>query len=74
MVYENAKDYAEFKKRYWSKENVDYMKYVDKLEKRYGTKQFDKLLDQMSEREYKHFKKLESKSPFWKPAKESSME
>ena len=35
MVFENAKDYAEFKERYCSNENVDYMKYVYSLENRY---------------------------------------
>lgn len=66
LTFESPEDYAGFKERYWSKENVDYMKYVDTLEKRYGTKKFDTLLNQMTDREYQHFHKLESASPMWK--------
>lgn len=66
LSFESPKDYAEFKKWYWSKENVDYMKYVDTLEKRYGTKDFNALLNQMTDREYQHFHKLENASPMWK--------
>lgn len=72
MVFESAKDYAEFKERYWSKENVDYMKYVDTLEKRYGTKDYNKLLDSMTDREYQHYKKLEEASPMWKSKSSST--
>ncbi len=69
MVFESAKDYAEFKERYWSKENVDYMKYADTLEKRYGTKDYNKLLDKMTNREYKKLKELENANPFIKSSK-----
>lgn len=64
-VFESAKDYAEFKERYWSKENVAYMKYADTLEKRYETKDYNKLLNLMTNREYEHFKELEDASPMW---------
>ena len=65
LTFESAKDYAEFKERYWSKENVDYMKYADTLEKRYETKDYNKLLEQMTDSEYEHLKKLEDASPMW---------
>lgn len=64
--FESPKDYEDFKKKYWSKENIDYMNYVDSLEKRYGTKDFGKLLGLMTDMEYEHFKKLEDASPMWK--------
>ena len=66
MVFESAKDYAEFKERYWSKENVDYMKYVDTLEKRHGTKNFNTIAAKMTDREWEHFKKLEIANPMLK--------
>lgn len=70
-VFNSPKEYEEFKKQYWSKENLDYMKYVDTLEKRYGTKNFNTLLEKMTDREYQHFHKLEAESPMWKTTKET---
>lgn len=64
--FESPEDYADFKKKYWSKENIAYMKYVDALEKRYGTKDINKLLGMLTDGEYEHFKKLEDASPLWK--------
>lgn len=64
--FQNPKDYEEFKKWYFSKENIQYMNYVDTLEKRYKTKDFNKLLSKMSDSEYNYFSKLESASPMWK--------
>lgn len=66
LIFENPKDYAEFKERYWSDENVAYMKKTAELQEKYGTTKYEKLLDQMSDREYAHFKKLEDASPMWK--------
>nr|DAZ38679.1 MAG TPA: minor capsid protein [Caudoviricetes sp.] len=63
--FNTPEDYATFKEAYWSKENLAYMRYLDTLEKRYSTKNFSKLLAQMSEREYKHFHDLETASPLW---------
>ena len=58
-------DYEAFKEMYWSKENLAYMRYLDTLEKRYNTKNFNSLLEQMTDREYEHFHKLEIDSPLW---------
>ena len=58
-------DYETFKESYWSKENLAYMRYLDTLEKRYNTKNFNRLLEQMTDREYEHFHKLETASPLW---------
>ena len=63
--FNTPEDYATFREAYWSKENLAYMRYLDTLEKRYSTKNFNKLLAQMSEREYKHFHDLETASPLW---------
>ena len=41
------------------------MNYVEELEERYSTKNFEKLLGKMSDREYKHFMDLQSKSPVY---------
>ena len=58
-------DYETFKESYWSKENLAYMRYLDTLEKRYNTKNFNSLLEQMTDREYERFHKLEKDSPLW---------
>lgn len=63
--FDTPDDYADFKKWYFSKENVDYMKYVYDLEEKYGTKNMQRLLTSMTEGEYKHFHKLENNSPLW---------
>ena len=61
--FENDAAYQGFKKDYFSKENTQYMKYVKELEQRYKTKKFDKILAEMTDEEYKHFKKLEKARP-----------
>ena len=62
-TFEDAEAYNEFKKAYFSKENRQYMNYVEKLEDRYQTKDFNKLLKSMNEQEYNHFIKLQDKRP-----------
>jgi hypothetical protein len=64
--FASPKAYGEFKKWYFSDENVKYMQYVGELEKRYKTRDFVKILSAMTEKEYNHFKKLEAASPMWK--------
>lgn len=61
--FENDDSYKAFKKDYFSKENVRYMKHVEELEEKYGTKNFNKVLSKMNDAEYKHFKKLEKARP-----------
>lgn len=61
--FESPEDYAEFKKNFFSKENKQYMNYVDQMEKKYGTKNFEKVLDKMNDREYNHHTKLFSQNP-----------
>lgn len=64
--FNNPKDYDEFKKWYFSKENLRYTNYVEVLEKRYETSNLKTLLSKMTDGEYNHFRKLESESPMWK--------
>lgn len=59
-------DYDEFKKVFFSPENVKYMNYIYTLEERYGTKNFNKILASMNEQEYKHYSELLKNNPFYK--------
>lgn len=61
--FESPEDYAEFKKSFFSKENRQYMNYVSKMEEKYGTKNFAKVLDAMDTREYNHYSKLLEGNP-----------
>jgi hypothetical protein len=67
LSFENPKNYAEFKERYFSEENVAYMKKTAALEEKYDTKDYARLIGKMSDKEYEQFKKLEYSSPMWKP-------
>lgn len=63
--FEKPEDYGEFKKAFFSKENKQYMNYVEQMQDKYGTKKFPKLLDKMSQREYDHYSKLLKKNPVY---------
>lgn len=63
--FESPEDYAEFKKSFFSKENKQYMKYVSEMEEKHGTKDFSKVLDKMSTREYNHYSKLVENNPLF---------
>lgn len=64
--FETPDDYNEFKKGFFSKENKSYMNYVEQMQKKYGTKDFAKVLNSMTEREYKHYSKLLKDNPIYK--------
>ncbi len=64
--FESEDDYKKWKKVFWSSENKRYMEYVKTLEDRYETKNFDKLLEKMTDSEYKHYKKLLDENPIYK--------
>lgn len=66
VVFDDEKSYSDFKKDFFSKENIQYMNYVETLEKRYKTKDFRKVLASMTEREYSHYKKLLDATPIYK--------
>ncbi len=63
--FEKPEDYAEFKKAFFSKENRNYMNYVQQMEDKYETKDFRKVLDKMDDREYKHYSQLLSQNPIY---------
>ena len=64
-TFEDADAYNEFKKAYFSKENRQYMNYVGKMENKYKTKNFNKILDSMDDDEYKRFTKLQEARPMF---------
>lgn len=63
--FDSPEDYGEFKKAFFSKENKQYMEYVERLQGKYGTTNFAKLLGGMSQREYKHYSKLLNNNPVY---------
>ena len=63
--FESPEAYAEFKKAFFSAENKKYMNYVQQMQDKYGTEDFAKVLDRMSEREYKHYSKLLANNPVY---------
>lgn len=63
--FKNPKDYDEFKKWYYSKENTKYINYVNTLKRRYNVKEMKTLLGKLSDSEYNYYRKLESASPMW---------
>jgi len=62
-TFESPENYAEFKKAFFSKENRSYMNHVQKMEEKYGTKDFAKVLDKMDTREYNRYEKLLAGNP-----------
>lgn len=65
LTFESSESYEEFKKDYWSKENIGYMKFVDKIGQKYGIG-FENMLKTMSDREYNIFIKLFKINPLFK--------
>lgn len=63
--FDSPEDYEEFKKAFFSKENRQYMNYVERMEDKYETKNFAKVLDKMTDREYNHYSKLLKGSPLY---------
>ncbi len=51
VAFETPDDYEEWKKTYWSDENIAYMNYVTDMEKKYG-KNFETVLNSMTDKEY----------------------
>ena len=64
-TFESPEDYAEFKKAFFSKENKDYMKYVQDIEEKYKTKDFRKVLDKMNNKEYDKHSDLVKSNPIF---------
>ena len=64
-TFNSPEEYDEFKKAFWSKENRDFMNYHTKLEEKYETRKFEKLLCSMDDKEYKKYKELMNNSPMY---------
>jgi hypothetical protein len=63
--FESPDSYEEFKKGFFSKENVRYMNYVSDMEKKYGTSNFVKVLGSMKPHEYTHYSTLLQNNPLF---------
>jgi hypothetical protein len=63
-TFDSPDDYEEFKKGFFSPENKDFMNYVQQMEEKYG-KDWNKVMDQMSQREFDHYIKLMSNNPLY---------
>ena len=64
-TFDSPEDYAEFKKEFFSKENTQYMNYVQKMEERYKTKDWHKILDTMTDKDYDEYSLLTCKNPIF---------
>lgn len=62
-TFDSPEDYAEFKKAFFSKENRKYMNYVEQMEEKYGTRDFETVLASMTDREYNHYSELVATNP-----------
>ena len=66
VAFETPDDYEEWKKTYWSDENIANMNYVTDMEKKYG-KNFETVLNSMTDKEYEKYKRLLDDNPMNKP-------
>ena len=65
VSFESPEEYEEWKKAYWSDENIAYMNYVTDMEKKYG-KNFETVLNSMTDKEYERYKRLLDDNPMYK--------
>lgn len=68
-TFDSPAAYAEFKKGFFSDGNVRYMNYVKQMQEKYETRDFLRLLDAMSDQEYKHYSKLLEENPMFNKEK-----
>lgn len=73
VSFESPEEYEEWKKTYWSDENIAYMNYVTDMEKKYG-KNFETVLNSMTDKEYEKYKRLLDDNPMYKLHKAVSNE
>lgn len=64
-TFDAPQDYGEFKKAFFSDGNKRYMDYVQQMEKKYRSRDWMKIMDQMTEREYDRYFDLMSKNPIY---------
>ena len=67
-TFDSPEAYDEFKKGFFSSENKRYMNYVQQMQDKYGAKDFRKVLDRMTDREYNHYSKLLKNNPLFNTA------
>lgn len=65
VSFESPEEYEEWKKAYWSDENIAYMNYVTEMENKYG-KNFETVLNSMTDKEYERYKRLLDDNPMYK--------
>ena len=68
VSFESPEEYEEWKKAYWSDENIAFMNYVTDMEKKYG-KNFETVLNSMTDKEYERYKRLLDDNPMYKTEK-----
>ena len=64
-TFDSPEDYNEFKKSFFSKENKQYMNYVQDMENKYKTKDWHKILESMNDKEYDDYSVLTCKNPIF---------
>ena len=67
--FDSPESYDEFKKAFFSKENTEYMKYVQSMEEKHKIKDFVQLLEKMSDKEYSNYSKLLFNNPIYRKKK-----
>ena len=63
--FESPEEYDEFKKAFFSKENRNYMNYTEQMQEKYGTKKFETLISEMTDKDYDKFSLLTEKNPIY---------
>lgn len=63
--FDSPEDYGEFKEAFFSNENKEYMKFIDNMKTKYGTKDFVKLLGSMTDSEYEYYSELVKNNPIF---------
>lgn len=64
-TFNSPQQYDEFKTAFFSGENKAYMKYVEQMQEKYGTRDFAKVLESMTDREFNHYSKLLESNPIY---------
>ena len=64
-TFNSPQEYGTFKKAFFSPENKSYMDYIQKMQDKYGTRDFRKVLEKMSDAEYKRYSDLLKNNPIY---------
>lgn len=65
QTFNSPEDYGTFKKAFFSEENRDYMDFVGRMQDKYGTRDFRRVLDKMSDAEYNVYSDLLKNNPIY---------